>query len=100
MDLNDVTLELRTRERIFVPLTEFPMIESDAERVKSARRLIRHAGREIGAKVRTAYLKRIDGVFGFVDREVSEEEMAEILREAFDKYDPHLPPRSSGREDG
>jgi hypothetical protein len=45
MDLDDVTLELRTRERVRIPSTEFPLLESDQERVKAARRLIRHAGR-------------------------------------------------------
>ena len=52
MDLDDVTLELRTREHVSVALTEFPLLESDLERAKAARRLIGHAGREIGAKIR------------------------------------------------
>lgn len=52
MDLDDVTLELRTREHVRVALSEFPLLESDPERVKAARRLIRHAGNEVGAKVR------------------------------------------------
>lgn len=57
MDLDDVTLELRTREQVRVALTEFPLLESDQERVKAARRLIRHAGKEIGAKVRTVHVR-------------------------------------------
>jgi hypothetical protein len=55
----DVALELRTREQVLVPLSEFPLIESDAERIKAARRLIRHAVKEIGAKVRTVYAKHV-----------------------------------------
>jgi hypothetical protein len=44
MDLDDVTLELRARESVRVAVTEFPLLESDQERVTAARRLIRHAG--------------------------------------------------------
>jgi hypothetical protein len=96
MDLDDVALELRTRERVFVRSMEFPLIKSEAERVKAARRLIRHAGREIGAKVRTAHIKDRGGVLGFVDREVSEEETAELVKDVFVRYDPHRPPQSTG----
>jgi hypothetical protein len=38
MALDDVTLELRTREQVRVALTDFPLLESDQERVKAARR--------------------------------------------------------------
>jgi hypothetical protein len=44
MDLDDVTLELRTREQVRVALAEFPLLDSDQQRVKAARRLIRRAG--------------------------------------------------------
>lgn len=40
-----MTLELRTRAQVRVALSEFPLLESDQERVKAARRLIRHAGK-------------------------------------------------------
>lgn len=46
MDLDDVTLELRTRELVRLALSEFPLLESDPERVRAARRVIRHAGKE------------------------------------------------------
>jgi hypothetical protein len=66
VDLDDVTLELRTREQVRVALTEFPLLESDQERVNAARRLIRHAGKEIGAKVRTVHVRHLGAVFGYV----------------------------------
>ncbi len=78
MNLDDATLELRTREQVRVPLTEFPLLESDEERVKAARRLIRHAGKEIGAKVRTVHVRHLGAVFGYVDREPSEDELGEL----------------------
>jgi hypothetical protein len=59
MDLDDVTLELRTREQVRVALSEFPLLESDQDRVKAVRRLIRHAGKEIGAKVRTVHVRHL-----------------------------------------
>jgi hypothetical protein len=59
MDLDDVTLELRMREQVRVALTEFPLIDSEQERVMVARRLIRHAGKEIGAKVRTVHVRHL-----------------------------------------
>jgi hypothetical protein len=68
MDLDDVTLELRTREQVRVALSEFPLLESDRERVKAARRLIRHAGKKIDAKVRMVYVRHLGSVFGYVDR--------------------------------
>jgi hypothetical protein len=88
MDLDDVTLELRTREQVRVPLTEFPLLESDQERVKAARRLIRHAGKEIDAKVRTVYVRHLGSVFGYVDREPSQAELEEVA----DLMDVTLPP--------
>jgi hypothetical protein len=88
MDLDDVTLELRTREQVRVPLTEFPLLESDQERVKAARRLIRHAGNEIDAKVRTVYVRHLGSVFGYVDREPSQAELAEVA----DLMDVAFPP--------
>lgn len=47
--------------------------------MKAARRLIRHAGKEIGAKVRTVYVKHLDSVFGFVNREPSLDELGELV---------------------
>jgi len=90
MDLDDVTLGLRTRELVRVALTEFPLLESDPERVKAARRLIRHAGKEIGAKVRTVYVKQAGAVMGFVDREPSRDELLELVEYAFPPLD--VPP--------
>jgi hypothetical protein len=78
MDLDDVTLELRTREQVRVALYEFPLLESDWERVKAARRLIRHAGKQMRAKVRTVYIRHLGAVFGYVDREPSQDELEEI----------------------
>lgn len=78
MDIDDATLELGTREQVRVLLTEFPLLESDQERVKAARRLIRHAGREIGAKVRTVHVRHLGAVFGYVDREPSGDELEEL----------------------
>jgi hypothetical protein len=43
VDLDDVTLELRTREQVRAALAEFPLLESDQERVK------RRAGRRCGS---------------------------------------------------
>jgi hypothetical protein len=83
MDLDDVMLELRTRELVRVALSEFPLLESDPERLKAARRLIRHAGKEIGAKVRTVYVKPAGAVMGFVDREPSQDELGELVEVAF-----------------
>jgi hypothetical protein len=57
---------------------EFPLLESDQERVKAARRLIRHAGKEIDAKVRTVHVRHVGAVFGYVGREPSEDELAEL----------------------
>jgi hypothetical protein len=88
MDLDDVTLELRTREQVRVPLTEFPLLESDQERVNAARRLIRHAGKEIDAKVRTVYVRHLGSVFGYVDREPSQAELEEVA----DLMDVTFPP--------
>jgi len=79
MDLDDVTLELRTRERVYVRLSEFPLLESDEERAKAARRLIRHAAKEIGARVQTVYLKHVGKVVGVVDREHSDDELYELM---------------------
>jgi hypothetical protein len=87
MDFDDVTLELRTREQVRVPLTEFPLLESDQERVKAARRLIRHAGKEIGAKVRTVFVGHLGAVFGYVDREPSPDELGELMEIAFGSSD-------------
>jgi hypothetical protein len=78
-----VTLELRTREQVRVALTDFPLLESDQERVKAARRLIRHAGKEIGAKVRTVHVRHLGAVFGYVDREPSQDELGEVMHLAF-----------------
>jgi hypothetical protein len=89
MDLDDVTLELRTREHVSVPLTEFPLLESDLERAKAARRLIGHAGREIGAKIRTVHVRHLRAAYGYVDREPSQEELGELMELAFG------PPRRS-----
>lgn len=79
MDLDDVTLELRTREHVHVALSEFPLLESGAERIKAARRLIRHAANEIGAQVQTTHLKHADVVIGVVDREHSDDELRELM---------------------
>jgi len=87
MELVDVTLELRTREHVRVPLSEFPLLESDQERVKAARRLLRHAGKEIGAKVRTVHLRHLGVVFGFVDRKPSQNELGEVIEFAFQPFD-------------
>jgi hypothetical protein len=84
VDLDDVTLELRTREQVRVALTDFPLLESDQERVHAARRLIRHAGKEIGAKVRTVHVRYLGAVFGYVDREPSQDELGELMDLAFD----------------
>ena len=70
-----------------VALSEFPLLESDPERVKAARRLIRHPGKEIGAKVRTVYVKDADVVMGFVDREPSQDELGELIEVAFPSLD-------------
>jgi hypothetical protein len=78
-----VTLELRTREQVRVALTDFPLLESDQERVKAARRLIRHSGKEIGAKVRTVHVRHLGAVFGYVDREPSQDELGEVMDLAF-----------------
>lgn len=83
VDLDDVTLGLRTRELVRVALSEFPLPESGPERVRAARRLIRHAGKEIGAKVRTVYVKHARAVMGFVDREPSQDELGELVEVAF-----------------
>jgi hypothetical protein len=64
MDLDDVTLELRTREQVRVALTEFPLLGSDQERLTAAHRLIRRAGKEIGARVRTVHVRHLGAVFG------------------------------------
>jgi hypothetical protein len=85
-----VTLELRTRERVRVVLTEFSLLESDQERVKAARRLVRHAGKEIGAKVRTVYVRHLGAVFGYMDREPSRDELGELMELAFGS--PDAPP--------
>ena len=82
-----MTLELRTREQVRVALTEFPLLESDQERVKAARRLIRHAGKEIGAKVRTVHVRHLGAVFGYVDREPSQDELGELMDLAFESPD-------------
>jgi hypothetical protein len=87
MDLDDVTLEPRTRELVRVALSESPLLESDSERVKAARRLIRHAGWEVGAKVRTVHVKHVGAVMGFVDREPSEDELLELVECAFPPLD-------------
>jgi hypothetical protein len=79
MDLDEVTFELRTREQAHVALSEFPLLESRAERVKAARRLIRHAAKEIGARVQTTYLKHADVVVGIVNREYSDDEVRELM---------------------
>ena len=79
MDLDDVTLELRTREQVYVRLSEFPLLTSDEERVKAARRLIRHAAKEIGARVQTVYLKHAGKMAGVVDREHSDDELHELM---------------------
>jgi hypothetical protein len=92
MDLDDVTLELRTREQVHVALSEFPLLESDKERVKAARRLIRHAGKEIGARVKTVHVKHADIVVGIVDRQHSEEEIRELLEDAARRLDFDAPP--------
>ena len=78
-----MTLELRTREQVRVALTDFPLLESDQERVKAARRLIRHAGKEIGAKVRTVHVRHLGAVFGYVDREPSQDELGDVMDLAF-----------------
>lgn len=86
MDIDDVMLELRTREQVRVALTEFPLLGSDRERVTAARRLIRRAGKEIGASVRTVHVGHLGAVFGYVDREPSQnelEELAELMDLAF-----------------
>ena len=90
MDLDDVTLELRTREQGRVTLNEFPLLESDQERVKAVRRLIRHAGKEIGAKVRTVHIRHLGAVLGYVDREGSGDELGELMELAFGS--PDAPP--------
>ena len=87
MDLDDMTLELRTREQVRVPLAEFTLLASDQERVKAARQLIRHAGKEIGAKVRTVHVRHLDAVLGYVDREPSEDELGELMELAFGSPD-------------
>jgi len=92
MDLDDVTLELRTREQVHVALSEFPLLESDQERVKAGRRLIRHAGKEIGARVKTVYVKHADVVVGMVDRQHSEDEIRELLEDAARRLDFDAPP--------
>jgi hypothetical protein len=89
-DLDNVTLELRTREQVRVALTEFALLESDQERVKAARRLIRHAGKEIGAEVRTVHVRHLGAVFGYVDREPSQDELGELMDLAFQS--PDVPP--------
>jgi hypothetical protein len=83
MDLDDVTLELRTREQVRVGLSEFPLLHTDQDRVTAARRLIRHAGKEIGAKVRTVHVRHLGAVFGYVDREPSQDELGELMELAF-----------------
>jgi hypothetical protein len=85
--LDDVMLELRTREQVRVALSESPLLESDQERVKAARRLIRHAGKEIGAKVRTVHVRHLGAMFGYVDREPSEDELGELMDLAFGSHD-------------
>jgi len=87
MDLDDVTLELRTREQVRASLSEFPLLESDQEGVKTARRLIRHAGKKIGAKIRTVHVRHLDAVFGYVDREPSQDELGELIELAFGSSD-------------
>lgn len=86
-DLDDVMLELRTREQVRVALTEFPLLDSDQDRVKAARRLIRHAGKEIGAKVRTVHVRHLGAVFGYVDREPSQDELGELMEVALGSPD-------------
>ena len=73
-----------------VALTEFALLESDQERVKAARRLIRHAGKEIGANVRTVHVRHLGAVFGYVDREPSQDELGEPMDLAFQS--PDVPP--------
>jgi hypothetical protein len=93
MDLDDVTLELRTREQVRLLLTDFPLLESDQDRVKAARRLIRHAGKEIGAKVRTVHVRHLGAVFGYVDREPSPgefEELADLMEREVQSPDAPL----------
>lgn len=51
--------------------------------MKAARRPIRHAGKEIGAKVRTVHVRHLGAVFGYVDREPSEDEFGELMERAF-----------------
>jgi len=58
--------------------------------VKAARRLIRHAGKEIGAKVRTVHVRHLGAVFGYVDREPSQDELGELMDLAFQS--PDVPP--------
>jgi len=55
--------------------------------VKAARRLIRHAGNELGAKVRTVHVRHLGAVFGYVDREPSQDELEELA----DLMDPAFP---------
>ena len=90
MNLDDVTLELRTREQVRVALSESPLLESDQERVKAARRLIRHAGTVIDAKVRMVHVRHLDAVFGYVDREPSQDELGELMDLAFGSSDSPL----------
>jgi len=85
MNLDDVALALRTREEVRIPLSELPLLETDAERVLAARRLIRQAGKEIGAKVKTMHVDTAGFVIGWVDRERSDEETQELLRDAMQR---------------
>lgn len=91
MNLDDVTLELSTRGQVHVALSDFPLLESDQVRVKAARRLIRHAGKEIGARVKTVYVKHADVVVGIVDRQHSQEEIPELLEDAARQLDFERP---------
>jgi hypothetical protein len=99
MDLDDVTLELRTREQVHVALSEFPLLESDKDRVRATRRLIRHAGKEIGTRVKTVYAKHADVVAGMVDRQHSEEDIRQLLEDAARPLDFDAPPELERRPD-
>jgi predicted Zn-dependent protease len=92
MNIDHVTIELRTREQVRIAMTEFPLLGSDEERVKAARRLLRHAGKEIGAKVRTVHVRHLGAVFGYVDREPSEDELAELTDLVEAVLRPEVPP--------
>ena len=74
MNLNDLVLELRVNSQAWVRLDDV----EGPDRVLEARRLLRAAGKQLGAKVTTINRPDDHAVLGVVDHDVD----PEILKQA------------------